>query len=45
MTNSRGQPCLNATNKKLKIPRYLKIADNNNAANDTDNDDAKADFI
>ena len=45
MTNSRGQPCLNATNKKLKIPRYLKIANNNNAANNTNDNNAKADFI
>ena len=45
MTNSRGQPCLNATNKKLKIPRYLKIANNNNAANNINDNNAKADFI
>ncbi|KAF5139509.1 hypothetical protein E5D57_003305 [Metarhizium anisopliae] len=45
--SARGRPRLNADNKKLKIPRYLKIADytsskSGSGADDTDDDDAKA---
>ncbi|KID97269.1 hypothetical protein MAJ_06756, partial [Metarhizium majus ARSEF 297] len=44
--SARGRPRLNADNKKLKVPRYLKIADyTSNAgsdADDTDDDDAEA---
>ncbi|KAM0517300.1 hypothetical protein ACHAPE_004830 [Trichoderma viride] len=44
--SARGRPRLNANNKKLKIPRYLKIADYTSkpgsGVDDTDDDDAKA---
>ncbi|KJK73616.1 hypothetical protein H634G_11125 [Metarhizium anisopliae BRIP 53293] len=44
--SARGRPRLNADNKKLKVPRYLKIADYSSKpgsdADDTDNDDAEA---
>ncbi|KHO11515.1 hypothetical protein MAA_11031 [Metarhizium robertsii ARSEF 23] len=45
--SARGKPRLNADNKKLKIPRYLKIADytsskSGSGADDTDDDDAEA---
>ncbi|KID81917.1 hypothetical protein MGU_10765 [Metarhizium guizhouense ARSEF 977] len=44
--SARGRPRLNADNKKLKVPRYLKIADYSSKpgsdADDTDDDDAEA---
>ncbi|OAQ58186.2 transposase [Pochonia chlamydosporia 170] len=43
--SARGRPRLNADNKKLKVPRYLKIADYTSKpgsdADDTDDDDAE----
>ncbi|KID81049.1 hypothetical protein MGU_11557 [Metarhizium guizhouense ARSEF 977] len=44
--SARGRPRVNADNKKLKVPRYLKIADYpskpGSDADDTDDDDAEA---
>ncbi|KID81242.1 hypothetical protein MGU_11379 [Metarhizium guizhouense ARSEF 977] len=44
--SARGRPRLNADNKKLKVPRYLKIADYTSKpgsdADDTDDDDTEA---
>lgn len=46
--NSRGRPRRGAKNKKLKVPRYLKIVSDgvepgHDDADDTDDDDAAAD--
>ncbi|KAF5127212.1 hypothetical protein E5D57_008140 [Metarhizium anisopliae] len=46
--SARGRPRLNAYNKKLKVPRYLKIADYTSIprsdADDTDDGDAEAEL-
>ncbi|EFY93967.1 transposase [Metarhizium robertsii ARSEF 23] len=47
--SARGRPRLNADNKKLKVPRYLKIADYTSNpgsdADDTEDDDAEAEPV
>ncbi|KAF5131326.1 PKS-NRPS hybrid synthetase [Metarhizium anisopliae] len=47
--SARGRPRLNADNKKLKVPRYLKIADYTSNpgsdADDTDDGDAEAEPV